>query len=201
MKISGKIILFLAIVAVASSCSQESRKKVGGWLRLNPLRDTITVVRDSFVVKDIEAGFLVVSKQDMNVTLYGVDGTMKMQYPIACGAAYGKKKGLDDMKTPEGFFHVGFIGNSTNWPYTNKKTGAVAMGCYGPKYIALKEKPDIGIHGTNAPHSIGHRCSHGCIRVNSANILVLAEHVYPGMPIIITPSSRDAIVDYPVKTR
>ncbi|MCQ2137014.1 MAG: L,D-transpeptidase [Bacteroidales bacterium] len=195
------LVLVALVCAAAVSCSEASKKKLGGWLHLDPLRDTVTVVRDSFVVKDIDAGFLVVSKQDMTVTLYGVDGSVKMSYPIACGAAYGNKGGEDDMRTPEGFFHVGIVANSTNWPYKNKKTGAIAMGCYGPKYIGLKEKPDIGIHGTNSPHSIGHRASHGCIRVNSENILILAQHVYPGMPVIITPSSRDAVVNYPVSPR
>ena len=45
----------------------------------------------------------------------------------------------------------------------------------------------IGIHGTNAPGSIGKRASEGCIRVNSANIVILYDnYAYNGMPVTVS---------------
>lgn len=164
-------------------------------------RDTVvvTVYKDSVIFTEASPGFIVVDKGAMNVTLYTADGKIKHQYGIACGAAYGNKGAENDMKTPEGLFHVAQIGNSTDWPYTDPFTGKTSMGCFGPKFIRLKEEPHIGIHGTNAPRSIGKRCSHGCIRVTSENIVKLAADVYPGMPVIIIASGKDAVADYNLK--
>ncbi len=45
----------------------------------------------------------------------------------------------------------------------------------------------IGIHGTNDPASIGHRESHGCIRVSNRDIRYLAKRLPLGTPVRILP--------------
>lgn len=37
----------------------------------------------------------------------------------------------------------------------------------------------VGLHGTNDPSSIGHRVSHGCIRLRNADITALVR-ILPG---------------------
>ena len=43
----------------------------------------------------------------------------------------------------------------------------------------------IGLHGTNEPSSIGHRVSHGCIRMHNRAIEYLARILPLGTPITI----------------
>lgn len=71
-------------------------------------------------------------------------------------------------------------------------------GCYGPYFLRLRTGrfTGIGIHGTNAPGSIGRRASEGCIRVNSENIVVLHdEYAYEGMPVIVS-GERERLPDF-----
>ncbi len=62
-------------------------------------------------------------------------------------------------------------------------------GCYGPYFLSLAtgKFAGIGIHGTNAPRSIGRRASEGCIRVNTNHIIYLKQnYAYCGMRVIIS---------------
>jgi lipoprotein-anchoring transpeptidase ErfK/SrfK len=54
----------------------------------------------------------------------------------------------------------------------------------GVLWIALNKK-GIGIHGTNAPDSIGHSVSHGCIRLANWDVVRLAERIKVGTPVSI----------------
>ena len=45
----------------------------------------------------------------------------------------------------------------------------------------------VGLHGTDAPGSIGHAVSHGCIRVNNATITRLVGILPLGTPLIVGP--------------
>jgi lipoprotein-anchoring transpeptidase ErfK/SrfK len=49
----------------------------------------------------------------------------------------------------------------------------------GTRWLGLTVK-GFGIHGTNEPHSIGRRASHGCIRMRNADIEELFERVRSG---------------------
>ena len=53
----------------------------------------------------------------------------------------------------------------------------------GPHRLALGQ--GYGIHGTNAPESIGQAASHGCIRLRNADIEALAPLVPVGTPVYI----------------
>lgn len=185
------VVAVLAALAAFSSC--ESVRKTMNRV-LDPVRDTVVVYRDSTVLKDVDPAFLIVNKQTMTVTLMGMDGSKRLEFGIACGLKYGRKRVKDDYKTPEGYFTISQIGNSTLWPHETRD-GRFVYGCYGPKFMRIKQFPMIGIHGTNAPASIGHRASEGCIRLNSKDIVVLAEQCYVGMPVIILPSLKDMEAD------
>jgi lipoprotein-anchoring transpeptidase ErfK/SrfK len=55
---------------------------------------------------------------------------------------------------------------------------------YGSRWIGLSA-PNIGIHGTNDPSSIGTHASNGCIRMWNENIEELFTFVQIGMKVFI----------------
>jgi len=142
--------------------------------------------------------FLIIDKQVMRVGLFDKYGREILSYGIACSRRYGTKHKKADNRTPEGFFSVEGIYDSTDWLYTddNGRTSK-KKGQFGPRFIRIKNPVSyqIGLHGTCSPGSIGSRGSHGCIRVTNDNILELVNYVTPGMPVIISPSERDQQVN------
>ena len=142
--------------------------------------------------------FIVVDKASMRVILYDRYGMEELVYDMACARNYGTKHKRRDSRTPEGFFTVEGIYDSTEWLFTDDDGNtSEKKGQFGPRFIRLKVPgtSQIGIHGTCSPWSMGHRASHGCIRVTNENILELVERVEPGMPVIVLPGKRDRKVN------
>ena len=54
----------------------------------------------------------------------------------------------------------------------------------GTRWMGLNT-PGVGIHGTDAPTSIGYSASHGCIRMQVPDAEWLFEHVSVGTPVVI----------------
>lgn len=141
--------------------------------------------------------YIYISKPKMR--LYVLDSNDSVIYScgIACGLRRGPKEAKDDYKTPEGHFSIAGMFDSTDWIH-KRKDGREVKGCYGPYFLRLRTGrfTGIGIHGTNAPGSIGRRASEGCIRVNSENIVVLHdEYAYEGMPVIVS-GERERLPDF-----
>lgn len=143
-------------------------------------------------------GFIVVDKSRMKVIKFNRFGVEEESFGMACAKNYGTKHSKGDSRTPEGFFSVKQIQNSTDWHYVDDN-GNVSekTGEFGPRFVRLNipNITSIGIHGTSAPWSIGGRRSHGCIRLTNENIMRLVEMVEPGMPVIITPGKKDMAVN------
>jgi lipoprotein-anchoring transpeptidase ErfK/SrfK len=74
--------------------------------------------------------------------------------------------------TPKGVFTVI---SKIESPYTE---------AYGTRWIGLSA-PNIGIHGTNDPYSIGTEASSGCIRMGDADIEELYELIEIGTKVFI----------------
>ncbi|MCM1152893.1 MAG: L,D-transpeptidase [Muribaculum sp.] len=142
--------------------------------------------------------FIIADKATMKVYLYDKYGRQEASFPMACSRYYGTKHKRRDNRTPDGFFTAEGVYNSESWLYTDDDGNtSQAKGVYGPKFIRVKVPGTnaIGIHGTNAPWSVGRRVSHGCMRLNNDDIRLLAANAEKGMPIIISPSSRDMAVN------
>ena len=138
--------------------------------------------------------FLVVDKARMKVLLYDRYGQVIRDYDMACAKNYGTKHKKADSRTPEGFFSVEGKYDSTDWLFTDDEgVTSKKKGQFGPRFIRIKTPitSQIGIHGTCSPWSIGHRTSHGCIRILNENILELVNLVDVGMPVIVLPGKRD----------
>lgn len=142
--------------------------------------------------------FIIVDKWAMKVRLFDRYGRMEKEYGMACAKNFGNKHAKADSRTPEGFFSVEGVYDSTDWLFTDDDgVTSPKKGQFGPRFIRLKipVTSQIGIHGTCSPWSIGHRCSHGCIRITNDNILELVEYVVAGMPVIVNPSKKDTQVN------
>ncbi len=146
------------------------------------------------LLKNTYKYFIVVDKPSMFVVLYDKYGREKEAYKMACSKHFGTKHKRRDNRTPEGFFSVEGIYDSTKWLYTNDDGYTSPIkGQFGPRFIRLKTPvtTQVGIHGTCAPWSLGRRASHGCIRIHNDNILKLVEYAKPGMPVIVNPGKYD----------
>lgn len=155
-------------------------------------RDNIGYARR--LLKNKFSRFIIVDKSTMQVILYNKYGEIEKRYGMACARNYGNKRKKADNRTPEGFFTVTGIYDSTEWLYTDDEgVTSQKKGQFGPRFIRIA--PQIGIHGTCSPWSIGHRTSHGCIRLTNENILDLVQYAEEGMPVIVNPGSKDLAVN------
>jgi lipoprotein-anchoring transpeptidase ErfK/SrfK len=89
------------------------------------------------------------------------DGNVVAKFPVAVGAATSP--------SPTGKFQiVNRVSNPTYYhPGTVIPTGK--DNPVGTRWIGLNQK-GYGIHGTNAPKSVGHAASHGCIRLRNRDV-------------------------------
>lgn len=142
--------------------------------------------------------FIVVDKASMNVLLFNKYGEEVKAYKMACAKKYGSKHARRDSRTPEGFFTVQGIYDSTDWLFTDDDGNTSDVkGQFGPRFIRLKTpvSSQIGIHGTCSPWALGGRRSHGCIRIHNDNILDLVNYAKKGMPVIVNPGPKDKAVN------
>jgi lipoprotein-anchoring transpeptidase ErfK/SrfK len=104
------------------------------------------------------------------------NGRVLKVFPVAVGA--------DDSPSPSGEFRI--INRLTDPTYYHKGTviGPGPANPLGSRWIGLNLK-GYGIHGTNAPRSIGKAASHGCIRMAKRDLLQLFDMVRAGDSVVI----------------
>ena len=126
---------------------------------------------------------IVVSLADRKLALVE-DGAVKKIYPVAVGKA--------TTPSPTGSFTI--ANRVTNPTYYNP--GQVVepgpQNPLGTRWIGLNQK-GYGIHGTNAPKSIGKAASHGCIRMAKKDLEELFEMVRPGDVVEIRGERDEAV--------
>ena len=141
-----------------------------------------------FYKPDMSNGFIFVSKVDMTLTLVNSQGRVVVTYPMACGVNRGQKSVAGDHKTPEGYFKLEKIHDSSNWGHDFHDGKGFIKHAYGHYFLRLQTGfQGIGIHGTHDPASIGTRATEGCIRLENKNLEALEQQVTVGMPVIIGP--------------
>lgn len=141
------------------------------------------------------ARFIIADKSAMTLTLYDYHGDTVLQFPMACGKAFGDKQKQGDMRTPEGVFRVESVEDASAWTHDFGDGKGEVDGAYGPLFIRLQcpNHKGIGIHGTHLPQSIGTRATEGCIRLNNKDLLQLSKYVHAGMVVAVLPSKDDAL--------
>ena len=128
--------------------------------------------------------FLIVNKAN-NKLAYVKDGKVAEIIDVATGKT-------NDL-TPEGLFTV--VVKAKN-PYYRKKDipGGDPRNPLGSRWIGFDalgtDGRTYGVHGTNAPWSIGRYISNGCIRMENKNVERLYEKVPIGTKILVTMSAK-----------
>lgn len=111
------------------------------------------------------------------LTLYQGDVGIRM-YPIA--------PGKPDSPTPTGRRTVIDMEKDPTWVDPDNPSVTIPSGpdCpIGYRWIGIGG--NYGIHGTNRPSAIGTYASHGCVRMNEADVEDLYNHIVMGIPVDI----------------
>lgn len=103
---------------------------------------------------------IVVSIPDRKLALIE-DGQVMRIYSTAVGAP--------TTPTPTGTFKVIRRVVDPVWSSNGKTVGPGKSNPVGTRWIGL-DKKGYGIHGTNAPKSIGKNASHGCVRLRNSDV-------------------------------
>jgi len=112
------------------------------------------------------------------------DGDVIASFPIAVGAAASP--------SPTGEFQI--VSRVANPTYYRPGTVIPAGkdNPVGTRWLGLSQK-GYGIHGTNAPKSVGHAASHGCIRLRNRDVEQLFTMLQVGDVVQIRGERDDAI--------
>jgi len=92
---------------------------------------------------------------------------------------YRTAVGAPSTPSPAGAFTIIRRVPNPTWYHAGKVIGPGKNNPVGTRWIGLSEK-GYGIHGTNAPSSIGHNVSHGCIRMRNRDVEELFQMVKIG---------------------
>ena len=116
---------------------------------------------------------IVISFPDRKLALMEGDRVVKM-YDVAIGKP--------STPSPTGEFQIiNHVANPT-WYGPDKTVGPGAANPVGTRWMGLSAH-GYGIHGTNAPGSIGKAASHGCIRMRNRDVEDLFERVGVGVTV------------------
>ena len=100
---------------------------------------------------------IIVSIPDKKLILLE-DGEIKMIFPVATGKA--------STPTPTGTFYIAAHVKDPTWYGPHVVVPPGKSNPLGTRWMGLGYK-GYGIHGTNAPKSIGKAASHGCVRMRT----------------------------------
>jgi len=126
---------------------------------------------------------IVVSIPDQKLALLDGDRVIRV-YEIAVGKP--------STPSPEGEFEVVTRIPHPTWYHAGKVVGPGKSNPLGTRWMGLSVK-GYGIHGTNAPRSIGKRASHGCIRMRNQDVEELFELVKIGIPVELVGSRNEML--------
>ena len=124
---------------------------------------------------------LLVSLPDHQLALIE-DGQVKKVYAVATGK--------ESSPSPTGSFHIVARLTDPTYYHEGKVIGPGLSNPLGNRWMGLDRK-GYGIHGTNAPRSIGKSASHGCIRMAKRDLEDLFARVKVGDAVEIR-GERDA---------
>jgi lipoprotein-anchoring transpeptidase ErfK/SrfK len=103
---------------------------------------------------------IVVSITDRKLAVIQADRVVKI-FPTAVGAPASP--------SPVGVYKIVTSIPEPTWYYKGKIVGPGKANPLGTRWLGLSIK-GYGIHGTNAPSSIGNNASHGCVRMRNKDV-------------------------------
>jgi len=113
------------------------------------------------------------------------NGQVTRIYPIAVGATH--------TPSPKGNFTITSRVANPEWSHKGKVAAPGKNNPVGSRWMGLSVK-GYGIHGTNAPRSIGKAASHGCFRMGKKDIEELFALVHVGDTVAVR-AERDELVN------
>ena len=122
---------------------------------------------------------VVISLADHTLALIE-DGRAVRVYPVAIGKP--------DSPSPTGTFEIVSRVAEPTWYGPHKVVAPGPGNPLGTRWMGLSYK-GYGIHGTNAPRSIGKSASHGCIRMRRKDVEELFELVKVGDAVEFIPDA------------
>jgi lipoprotein-anchoring transpeptidase ErfK/SrfK len=134
-----------------------------GWVRA---RDVVVKTVDTRIVVDLS---------DRRVRLFKAGKPL-----LETVAAIGKP----GTPTPTGSYYVNqrLLAADPSGPYG---PGGIGISAFSPTLQNWVQGGPIAIHGTNLPNLLGEAVSHGCVRVDNAQLRRLMELAAEGTPVII----------------
>jgi lipoprotein-anchoring transpeptidase ErfK/SrfK len=157
-----------------------------GELLRSGARDPISLLTRPVPAKRTSENFgpvIVVSRSENTLRLYR--GTKLVRgFRVATGQAI--------YPTPSGIWHIVDMQRDPwwyppvydEWAKGLKPVPPGPSNPLGTRWMGLNA-PGVGIHGTDAPTSIGYSASHGCIRMQVPEAEWLFEHVRVGTPVVV----------------
>ncbi|HEY6248607.1 MAG TPA: L,D-transpeptidase [Candidatus Angelobacter sp.] len=127
--------------------------------------------------------FILISIPDRRLALVD-NGEVVKVYPIAVGASHSP--------SPDGNFTVISHVSNPSWTHKGKVVAPGKDNPVGSRWMGLSLK-GYGIHGTNAPRSIGKAASHGCFRMGKKDVEELFKLVHVGDTVAVR-GERDELV-------
>jgi lipoprotein-anchoring transpeptidase ErfK/SrfK len=127
--------------------------------------------------------FILISIPDRQLALVD-NGEVVKTYPIAVGANH--------TPSPEGNFTIISHVADPSWTHKGKVMAPGKDNPVGSRWMGLSLK-GYGIHGTNAPRSIGKAASHGCFRMGRKDVEELFKLVRVGDTVAVR-AERDDLV-------
>ena len=146
-----------------------------------------TVVRPRFDTRAMRRAYATV------VTIDRARFRLRLFKGFRVVARYGVAVGQPAYPTPTGRFSIASKQVNPTWsvpnsPWAGELAGTTVQG--GSAANPLKARwmgivDGVGIHGTGEDWSIGHRASHGCIRMHVSDVVALFGRVPLGTPVLI----------------
>ena len=127
--------------------------------------------------------FILISIPDRRLALVD-NGEVVKVYPIAVGAKHSP--------SPQGNFTIISHVSNPSWTHKGKVLAPGKDNPVGSRWMGLSLK-GYGIHGTNAPRSIGKAASHGCFRMGKKDVEELFQLVRVGDTVAVR-AERDELV-------
>jgi len=147
-----------------------------------PLRARTVAVAPAVTAEAFEH-VITINRSTNRLTLYD-DAKVRRTFPVATGQAI--------YPTPRGTFHIvvkyrnpwWYPPTSSSWAQGLKPVPPGPSNPLGTRWMGISS-PGVGIHGTDAPASIGYSASHGCVRMQVPDAEWLFDHVDIGTTVHI----------------
>jgi lipoprotein-anchoring transpeptidase ErfK/SrfK len=135
------------------------------------------------VAADAFTHVITINRSTNRLVLYD-DGKLRRSFAVATGQAI--------YPTPRGTFHIvvkyrnpwWYPPTSSSWAQGLKPVPPGPSNPLGTRWMGISS-PGVGIHGTDAPTSIGYSVSHGCVRMQVPDAEWLFDHVDIGTTVHI----------------